>query len=97
MLPNILLPHEGELWILDELPEADHEAPGVWAACLQSLEEDGADLLEDDLAPGLCIDEQNDAQEVEGVIVGEAEDIFEPPQAAHQCSFRWRQYLPASP
>ena len=73
VLPNILLPHEGELWILDELPEADHEAPGVRAACLQSLEEDRADLLEDDLASGLCIDEQNDAQEVEGVVVREAE------------------------
>jgi len=73
MLPNIIPPHEGELWILDELPEADHEAPWVWTACLQSLEEDGADLLEDDLASGLCVDEQNDAQEVECVVVGEAE------------------------
>ena len=73
MLPNILLPHEGKLWILDELPKADHEAPGVRAACLQSLKEDRADLLEDDLASSLCVDEQNDAQEVECVVVGEAE------------------------
>ena len=82
MLSNILLPHEGELWILDELPEADHETPWVWPASLQSLEEDGADLLEDNLASSLRVDEQNDAQEVECVVVGEAELVDDGVQEA---------------
>ena len=82
MLSNILLPHEGELWILDELPEADHETPWVWPTSLQSLEEDGADLLEDNLASSLRVDEQNDAQEVECVVVGEAELVDDGVQEA---------------
>ena len=40
---------------------------------MQSFKEDGRDLLLDDLLAGLSIDPQNDAGEVESVIVGVSE------------------------
>ena len=48
----VVLHHEGGLvkailLVLKQLPEVDHEAPGVRAQRLQSLKEDGADLLLD--------------------------------------------------
>ena len=62
MLSNILLPHEGELWILDELTEADHQAPWIWSTSLEALQEDLADLLLNNLSTrvgvfGFSIDE----------------------------------------
>lgn len=82
MLTNILLPHKCELRILDELPEADHQTPWVRSTGLQSLQEDGTDLLEDDLPLCLGVNEQNDAKEVEGVVVWEAELVDDGVQEA---------------
>jgi len=45
MVSDVLLPHECELWILDELSEADHQAPWIWSTCLEALQEDLTDLL----------------------------------------------------
>ena len=66
MFSDILLPHECELWILDELTEADHQTPWVGAAGLETLQEDLADLLLDDLAPSFGVDEEDDAGEDTG-------------------------------
>ena len=37
VLSDILLPHERELWILDQLSETDHETPWIWSTGLQSF------------------------------------------------------------
>ena len=62
VFPYVLLPHEGELWILDELTEADHQAPWIWSTSLEALQEDLADLLLNNLSTrvgvfGFSIDE----------------------------------------
>jgi hypothetical protein len=75
MLPDEVLLQELVLWVLDELPEADHETPWVWTACLESLEEDGCDLLLDGLLGCLGVNVQDDAREVEGVVVWEPQLI----------------------
>ena len=77
VVSDILLAHEGELGVLDELTEADHQAPWVRAAGLETLQEDLADLLLDDLAPSFGVDEEDDAGEVEGVVVWEAQLVHD--------------------
>jgi len=72
VLSNVLLFHECELWVLDELPKADHQTPWIGALSLQPFKEDGTYLFEDDFTSSLCIDKKNDAQEVESVVVWEA-------------------------
>lgn len=59
MLTDVLLPHECELWVLDELSETDHETPWIWTTGLQTLEEDLTDLLLNDLTACFGIDEEN--------------------------------------
>ena len=74
---DILLLSEFVLGVLDELTEADHQAPWVRAAGLETLQEDLADLLLDDLAPSFGVDEEDDAGEVEGVVVWEAQLVHD--------------------
>lgn len=73
VVSDVLLAHEGKLGVLDELAEADHQAPRIRAAGLEALQEDLADLLLDDLAPSLSIDEEDDAGEVESVVIWETQ------------------------
>lgn len=73
MVSDVLLAHEGKLGVLNELTEADHQTPWVWAAGLETLQEDLTDLLLDDLAPSFGVDEEDDAGEVEGVVVWETQ------------------------
>ena len=87
MLSDVLLPHECEFWILDELTEADHQAPRIWSTCLEALQEDLTDLLLNNLTAcvgvfGFGVDEQNDAREVERVVVGETQLIYDGIQEA---------------
>jgi hypothetical protein len=70
MVANVLLLHEFVLWILDELSEADHQAPRVWTLCLEAFNEYASDLLLDDFSACFVEYHQNDAREVESVVVG---------------------------
>lgn len=56
VLLDVVLLSEFVLGVLDELSETDHEAPWVWAAGLESLEEDLCDLLGHVRVAWFCVD-----------------------------------------
>ena len=56
MILDILLLSEFVLGVLDELSETDHETPWVWAAGLESFEEDLCDLLGHNWVTWFCVD-----------------------------------------
>lgn len=97
MFSDVLLPHECELWILDELTEADHQAPWIWSTCLEALQKDLADLLLNNLSTrvgvfGFGIDEENDAREVERVVVWETQLVYNSIQEAQSGAVVQRLY-----
>jgi len=70
VLANVLLLHETVFGVLNELAEADHQAPWIWSWSLEALQENACNLLLDDLCwASFGIDKQNNAGEVESVVV----------------------------
>lgn len=61
--------HEAELGNLNELSEADHESPRVRTLRLEAFDEDRTHLLVYDVLLSLDIDVQNDATDLEGMVV----------------------------
>lgn len=61
MLQDELLLQEFVFRVLNEFSEADHQAPWVRSASLETLKEDCGNLLLNNLFVSLGVDEKNDA------------------------------------